>query len=232
MAIPRSNAQPATAAEALRARIIQTAAEHFFAHGFSTITMDDLAGEMGLSKKTLYQHFPGKEELLSAVIRQKAATIRQALDEITQQPNLDYPEKLRRVITILAAKLADIQPVFIHNLKKYAPAHYREVDEIRRENFSRVFTRLLQEGRERGLIRKDLHIPFAIELVLGAFRAMLDGDTLNRLQFTPGEVMERSLDLIFDGLLIRKRGPADQADFKSKPVSAPRRAQKVQPKSV
>ena len=60
-------------AEASRQRIVEAARAHFFSHGFRSVTMDDLAEELGISKKTLYAHFPGKIELLEAVLADKFA---------------------------------------------------------------------------------------------------------------------------------------------------------------
>ena len=48
-----------------RQRIVDAARVHFFSHGFRSVTMDDLAEELGISKKTLYAHFPGKIDLLT-----------------------------------------------------------------------------------------------------------------------------------------------------------------------
>jgi len=52
--------------DANRQRIVDAGRAHFFSHGFRSVTMDDLAGELGISKKTLYAHFPGKIDLLEA----------------------------------------------------------------------------------------------------------------------------------------------------------------------
>jgi AcrR family transcriptional regulator len=54
-----------------RQRIIDAARAHFFSHGFRSVTMDDLAVELGISKKTLYAYFPGKFDLLEAVLADK-----------------------------------------------------------------------------------------------------------------------------------------------------------------
>ncbi len=191
--------------EPIRLRILQTAAERFFSQGFSTITMDELARDLGMSKKTLYQYFPGKEDLLTGVIHAKAADIRQTLEGITREHHASYPEKVRSVISALAFKLAEIQPIFVQNLKRYAPAHYHEVDKIRRENFSHIFSRLLQEGKDRQEVRPDLDIPFTVELFLRTFNSMIDSGTLNSLQLTAGRAMQMSLDLFFEGLLIRRK---------------------------
>src|SRR5438132_9217114 len=58
-----------------RQRIVEAARGHFFSHGFRSVTMDDLAFELGISKKTLYAYFPGKFDLLEAVLADKFAGV-------------------------------------------------------------------------------------------------------------------------------------------------------------
>ena len=53
--------------EETKERIVQRARDEFFAHGFSKVTMDELCDELGISKKTMYEHFNSKDELLDAV---------------------------------------------------------------------------------------------------------------------------------------------------------------------
>ncbi len=62
-----------------RQRIIDAARIHFFSHGFRSVTMDDLAEELGVSKKTLYAHFPGKFDLLESVLADKFAGVEATL---------------------------------------------------------------------------------------------------------------------------------------------------------
>ena len=67
---------------AARQRIVAGARRHFFAHGFRGVTMDDLAEELGMSKKTLYAHFPSKTALLEAVIGDKLQRVEADLDRV------------------------------------------------------------------------------------------------------------------------------------------------------
>src|SRR5260370_2392683 len=71
-----------------RQRIVDAARAHFFNHGFRSVTMDDLAGELGISKKTLYAHFPGKFDLLEAVLAHKLTCVEITPLELTHaHPN-------------------------------------------------------------------------------------------------------------------------------------------------
>src|SRR5947208_15181792 len=98
------------APDAGRQRIVDAARAHFFSHGFRSVTMDDLADELGISKKTLYAHFPSKIALLEAVLADKFAGLEARLKEVT----CGYPHD---VSTALHELLSNTQ---------------RELDEIKR----------------------------------------------------------------------------------------------------
>src|SRR5215472_4376949 len=77
--LPRNRAN-----DSIRQRIVDAARTHFFSHGFRSVTMNDLAEELGISKKTLYRHFPGKIDLLEAVLADKFAGVEARLKEVTR----------------------------------------------------------------------------------------------------------------------------------------------------
>ena len=75
----------------IRQRIVDAARAHFFSHGFRSVTMDDLAEELGISKKTLYAYFPGKFDLLEAVLADKLTGVEATLKEVTRAHPDDFP---------------------------------------------------------------------------------------------------------------------------------------------
>src|SRR6266487_848275 len=79
-------------------RIVEVARAHFFSHGFRSVTMDDLAAELGISKKTLYAHFPGKIALLEAVLADKFVGVEAKLTEISLARPHDFPTALRELL--------------------------------------------------------------------------------------------------------------------------------------
>src|SRR5262245_45482814 len=86
-----------------RPRISGSAAAlaHFLAHGFSRVTMDDLAQELGMSKKTIYAHFPTKSALLEAVLLDKFRGVEHDLRAITSECAADFAAGLRRLLACL-----------------------------------------------------------------------------------------------------------------------------------
>jgi AcrR family transcriptional regulator len=93
-----------------RQRIVDAARAHFFSHGFRSVTMDDLAEELGISKKTLYAHFPGKIELLEAVLADKFAGVEARLKEATRAHPHDFPATLHALLINTQRELDEIKP--------------------------------------------------------------------------------------------------------------------------
>src|SRR5262245_21091431 len=96
--------------DSIRQRIVDAARAHFFGHGFRSVTMDDLAQELGISKKTLYAHFPGKFDLLEAVLTDKLASVEATLKEVTRGHRRDFPATLEALLAGTRRELDEITP--------------------------------------------------------------------------------------------------------------------------
>src|SRR5262249_11618320 len=162
-------------------RIIDAAREHFFAHGFRSVTMANLAEELGMSKKTIYAHFASKTDLLRALLMEKFRCVEEDLDRITSTCSGDFPAGLHRLFACLQWPTGEIRPPFVRDLQKEAPHLFRVVQARRRESIQRNFFKLLGEGRREGLIRKDVPVHLIIEILLGAVEAIINPSRLAEL---------------------------------------------------
>src|SRR5690606_7004873 len=147
----------------MRGRILRQARLHFFAHGYSRFLMDELARELGMSKKTLYLHFAGKDEIVRAVIQDLAGEIRAAGERLAEDPELSFAEKMRGFVEALLERLAAVTPQIVRDLQRYAPPLYAHLEEMRRKNIPIIFGRLLAEGQTEGFVRADVPPEFALE---------------------------------------------------------------------
>src|SRR5687768_9311786 len=184
-----------------RRRILRQARADFFAQGYSSFTMDALAGELGMSKKTLYVHFAGKDEIVGALIDDLAGEIRADADALLRNRNLDLAEKLRGFVEGLVERMANLSPRTVRDLQRFAPKLYAKVEEVRGQTLPYVFGRFVEEGQQAGLIRATLPPGFAIEYFLHAMQGMMHPATLDRLRMAPREIIPAAIDLFFGGLL-------------------------------
>src|SRR5881398_4120774 len=100
-----------------RQRIVDAARVHFFSHGFRRVTMDDLAFELGISKKTLYAYFPGKFDLLEAVLADKFAGVEAKLKKAAGAQPHNFPATLHDLLTGLQRELHEIKPPFVRDMR-------------------------------------------------------------------------------------------------------------------
>jgi AcrR family transcriptional regulator len=185
---------------AARQRIVAAARRHFFAHGFRGVTMDDLAEELGMSKKTLYAHFPSKAALLEAMLLDKLRSVETDLERITAEPP-DFLDTLHQLLACVQRHTAEIQPPFVRDVQREAPETFQVVETRRRQMIQRHFGKLLGEGRREGLIRKDIPLSLIIEILLGATQAIMNPPKLAELGITPKIGFTAILTLILEGAM-------------------------------
>ena len=196
-----SPAPIATDENSVTTRIVRQARVHFFLHGYSPCTMDELAAELGMSKKTLYVHFASKDELMRAVIDDLSREIRADADALFVNRQLNFAEKLRGFAEGMMQRLARTNPRLLRDLQRFAPdLHHRLVD-MREKNIPYVFGRFIEEGQLAGMVRADVDVAFAVQFFLQAMHGLVQPAVMERLGLAPRDIAPRAIGLFFGGLL-------------------------------
>jgi AcrR family transcriptional regulator len=186
-----------------RGRIIAGARRHFFAHGFRSVTMDDLAAELGMSKKTLYAHFPSKQGLIEAAVLDKFHELDGELRHITSAAPADFLDTLHRLLACIQRHTDEIQPPFIRDVRRAAPEVFALVERRRSSLIRRHFTRLFAAGQRAGMIRKDIPARLVIEILLGATQAIMNPDKMAELSLTPRTGFTAIIAVVLEGVVTR-----------------------------
>lgn len=184
-----------------RARILDTARRAFLAHGFDGTTMDELAGELGMSKKTLYLAFSGKEAMADALVAAKMAAVTSGIDAIMANPDAGFSARARLVLDHVMTELSSVSPIFLRDLQRSMPHIYRRIENVRRNVVPELWGRLIREGQAEGLVRDDVDPAFASEVMLHAVQGILHPGTLDRLHLTPRQAFAKTTNLLLGGML-------------------------------
>jgi AcrR family transcriptional regulator len=187
-----------------RQRIVDAARAHFFSHGFRSVTMDDLAEELGISKKTLYAHFPGKIELLEDVLADKFAGVEARLKEATRAHPHDFPATLHALLANTQRELDEIKPPFVRDMRQKAPHVFKVVERRRAALIERSFGRLFIEGQRAGMVRKDVPARLIIEILLAMVQAIMNPPKMEELGMMPKEGFRGILKIVLEGALTTK----------------------------
>src|SRR5260370_42307626 len=187
-----------------RRRIVDAARVHFFSHGFRSVTMDDLAEELGISKKTLYAHFPGKIDLLEAVLADKFASVEAKLNEITRAHPHDFARALHELLTNTQRELDEIKPPFVRDMRQKAPHVFKVIERRRAALIERFFGKLFIEGQRTGMVRKDVPARLIIEILLTIVQAIMNPPKMEELGMMPKEGFAGILKIVLEGALTGK----------------------------
>src|SRR6266576_7366672 len=184
-----------------RQRIVEAARAHFFSHGFRNVTMDDLAAELGISKKTLYAHFPGKIDLLEAVLADKFQGVETMLKEVTRTQPQDFPATLRELLAGTQRELNEIKPPFVRDMRQKAPQVFQVIERRRAALLQRYFGNLFLDGQRAGMVRKDVPANLIIEILLAIVQAIMNPPKMEKLGIMPTEGFAGILRIVLQGAL-------------------------------
>lgn len=189
-------------------RIVMAARSHFFAHGIRSVTMDDLAVELGMSKKTLYGAFSSKTALLRAVLLDKLSSVESDLDGIARRRFGHTLDLLHELLLCMQRHTEEIRPPFVRDIRRESPELFKLVEQRRRAIIQRHFGRIFEDGRRDGTIRRDLSTELIIEILLGAVQAIMNPVKMEELRLTPKSGYSAIVSVILDGVIVRrKRAP-------------------------
>ena len=185
-------------------RIVTAAREHFFAHGLRSVTMDDLAAELGMSKKTLYAEFPSKTDLLRAVLLDKFRSVEADLEHIMAQSSANALAELQQLLACMQRHTEEIQPPFVRDIRRESPELFKLVESRRRELIQRYFGRIFDDGRREKIIRSDISTEMILEILLGAVQSIMNPAKIEALGITPKAGYGAIIAVILEGVLTAK----------------------------
>lgn len=142
----------------MKEKIISKASEMFLKLGFKSITMDDIAGEMCISKKTIYKYFCNKEVLIQESTEMVHKQVHELIDGVVAKNYNAIHEnfEIRKMFGELFNSNADNSPIY--QLKKHYPEIYQRVLEQEVNECEHCFRQNIEKGINEGLYRKDLDI--------------------------------------------------------------------------
>ncbi|HEX3047687.1 MAG TPA: TetR/AcrR family transcriptional regulator [Bacillota bacterium] len=185
----------------VKEQILKVAGEQFFRVGYSQVTTDDLAVQLGISKKTLYKYFPNKKELLREVIKKMIDQIASQVETlISNEP--DFIMKLKKMMTVLGIQTSQIGTAIVQDFQKNTPDIWEELLEFREKKVINHFRNLLQEGIDQGLINQEINQEIILQMYLSSVRNIINPAVLPTLPLSFGEVHDTIIRVIFNGILV------------------------------
>lgn len=140
----------------LMVRIQQTADRLFHRFGIRSVTMDDVAKEISVSKKTIYSCFRDKNELVLSIINEHVKENDDQINTIVESESNPI-KRFAQIAAYIIQRHNQLNPALINDLKKYHPEAYDTISRFREEKVIMHVMRSISDGRNLGLFRTDFN---------------------------------------------------------------------------
>tara|TARA_B100000767_G_scaffold126756_1_gene120801 strand:+ start:1445 stop:2035 length:591 start_codon:yes stop_codon:yes gene_type:complete len=177
----------------MKSAITEKASKLFLQLGFKSVTMDDLALSLGISKKTLYIHFDNKQQLVKVVAQ---AIFKKITEDILKiKESCSNPIEELHFVKMEAMKyLGNEKTSPNYQLQKYYPDIYMDLRSKEYQYFGKMVRDSLQDGIKSGLFRAGIDVEFVSRLHLNGMRGIRDIEIFPIEQFKIEELFENYLD--------------------------------------
>ena len=177
----------------MKCKILEKAGEMFLNFGFKSVTMDDIADELGISKKTIYAHYKNKTVLIEAVTMSLFEIISHGIDCICELEKNPI-EELFEIKNFIHTNLKDEKSSPYYQLQKYYPTIFHPLKMRQLELMDSCVTLNLKRGVDLGLYRKNIDIEFITRIYFIGVTGIKDEETFPSEQFDKRHLTTRFLN--------------------------------------
>lgn len=182
----------------LREMILEGTIKVFNRKGLK-FTMDDIARELAISKKTIYMVFADKESLFLAMVDYMFDHIKESEEAVVQDTSLSTKEKIKKILGVMPEGYKEVDFRQLYLLRERYPAIYKRVEE-RLETGWETSIALIEQGIAEGVIR-PVRIPLLKMMLEAALEQFFQRDILLRNQISYQEALTEVVDILVEGIV-------------------------------
>jgi len=187
----------------IKERIIAEAREQFFRYGVKSVTMDDIARELGMSKKTIYQHFEDKDAIVYQLMMGEMAQDKCEWEALNKS-STNVIEKIVKSMDIIKHAFTEINPCTFFDIKKYHPKTWKIFEEHKQNFILTSIHQELAEGIEQGYFRTDIKVEILAIMRMEQIEMGFDPQLFPPNKFSLIDVELTMLDHYIRGILTSK----------------------------
>jgi len=197
----RSQTETTKDVDVLRQRILEKALEKFKTLGYAKTTMDEIAAELGMSKKTLYKYFATKLDLIEAVVEAMLKHIDERCDAVLVS-SLSAIEKLAGISQVIVDQQQRLATkVMMGSIRDHLPHIWRRIEAFRRERKRKNMQAVIEQGVREGTFRTGVDREMFDNFLSGAINEGIHPDVLIHAHYSMGDAFLGLMDIFMNGIL-------------------------------
>lgn len=182
-----------------REKIIEIARQKFFADGFVKTSIDEIAREYHISKKTIYKHFKSKDDLLTSIVKDFTGKVTNSIIEI-MKTRKNSIEKLIDVLNLIQNSIRQLSFRYIDDIQKHKPKLWGHIEKFRKENLEKIVYQTIEEGKKEGLFN-DVNPDIVFRIFYGAVRNVISPEFLITSPISRDEAIDETFEILLNGVL-------------------------------
>lgn len=167
-----------------------------------SFTISDLAKSLGTSKRTIYQHFSSKDDIIDSIIENLTLQIKNKEEEILHDKSLNLLKKITQVLICVPEEFNTMDIRLLVDLKRLHYNQWVKIDEFLKQEWDLVI-KLMEEGIKTGVIR-EINLQLFVELYLGAINQIYQPNFSLNTKLTMSEILKSVIDILLNGISKKK----------------------------
>lgn len=183
--------------------ILEGAKNLFMQFGLKSITMDDIARKVGVSKKTIYQFFSDKNSIVFKSVHEHFSDHRKEIENVLDNSK-DAIEAIYRISRCMKMQVETINPTVLYDLQRYFPKAHKRFLEFKNTFIKERMKKILDEGIKAGYFRKEINPEIIIIQRIEQVQLAFNNDIYPRDKFDFKEIHEQLFDHFLHEILTEK----------------------------
>ncbi|HEX3386909.1 MAG TPA: TetR/AcrR family transcriptional regulator [Mucilaginibacter sp.] len=184
-------------------RILDGSGELFLQAGIKSVTMDDIAKHLGMSKKTIYQFFKDKNELVLALVTKRLKDDESEMSELLAKSN-NVIEGMINMMKCSEEIFGRANPIVIHDMQKYHPEAWKVFQNFKSGVIERTLEELLNKGIKQGYIRPEINVKVIARMRVMQVEAGFNRAVFPLSEFNPWKVQQEMMEHFNYGICTMK----------------------------
>ncbi|MBN8695207.1 MAG: TetR/AcrR family transcriptional regulator [Bacteroidetes bacterium] len=184
-------------------RILKGAEELFFKYGIKSVTMDDIAKHLAISKKTIYQFYSDKNEIVETLMKDTLKQDECEFNQIHDQA-ANMIEEVMHMMQHITQMFAKTNPNIFYDLQKYHPKAWNLFKEFKQECMAAMIEKSIERGKKEGLVREDINSKIISRMRIEQVEMGLNPEAFPPTEFKLVDIQLSMLDHFLHGICTLK----------------------------
>ncbi len=182
-----------------KVKILTAAKGIYTRQGFYKTSMDDVAKELGMSKKTIYKHFESKEVLVENVVDMIMENIGKNVDTILKS-DTNALEKILAHVELMSNTVFRFSDKWLSDIRMYAPELWIRIDEFRTKKMINNLSKIINQAKKEGLF-VDYPTEVVVTIFISTVRSIVNPEFLFNSNYSFKKAIITTFDILLNGLL-------------------------------